>query len=78
ITKAKFHFLVHIPAYIQHFGPALLFSTEHFESFNHVFQLAAIYSNRQAPSRDTCNAFAMQDIVKHIVTGGFWVDPKTK
>lgn len=20
----------------------------------------------------------MQDIVKHIVTGGFWVDPKTK
>ncbi|KAH7903913.1 hypothetical protein BJ138DRAFT_972910, partial [Hygrophoropsis aurantiaca] len=28
ISKAKFHFLLHIPAYIRRFGPAVLFSTE--------------------------------------------------
>ncbi|KIK21121.1 hypothetical protein PISMIDRAFT_55280, partial [Pisolithus microcarpus 441] len=28
ITKPKFHFLVHLPTYICHFGPAIIFSTE--------------------------------------------------
>ncbi|KAF9237455.1 hypothetical protein BU15DRAFT_48704 [Melanogaster broomeanus] len=69
LTKAKFHFLLHLPMFIRRFGPAILFSTERFESFNHVFCLASIYSNRQAPSRDTCQVFAEQDAVKHIVTG---------
>ncbi|KAG1765890.1 hypothetical protein EV702DRAFT_1283028 [Suillus placidus] len=40
LTKSKFHFLLHIPAYIRRFGPPILFSTEHFESFNHVFRLS--------------------------------------
>ncbi|KIO08465.1 hypothetical protein M404DRAFT_134486, partial [Pisolithus tinctorius Marx 270] len=77
LTKAKFHFLLHLPMFIRRFGPAILFSTERFESFNHVFRLASIYSNRQAPSRDTCQVFAEQDSVKHIVSGGFWLDRKT-
>ncbi|KAH7928239.1 hypothetical protein BV22DRAFT_974816, partial [Leucogyrophana mollusca] len=74
ISKPKFHFLVHLPLYIRRFGPAIIFSTERYEAFNHVFRLACIYSNRQAPSRDTCNIFARQDIVKHIATGGYWQD----
>ncbi|KAH9949290.1 hypothetical protein B0H21DRAFT_889914 [Amylocystis lapponica] len=74
ISKPKFHFLVHLPAYIRRFGPAVLFSTERYESFNHIFRLSSIYSNRQAPSRDTCNAFAAQDIMKHLATGGYWFD----
>ncbi|KAG1720472.1 hypothetical protein EDB19DRAFT_1917940 [Suillus lakei] len=78
IMKAKFHFLLHLPAFIWHFGPAILFSTEYFESFNHVFRLLSIYSNHQAPSHDTCHAFGGFDVVKHIVTGGFWCDPKTR
>jgi hypothetical protein len=78
ILKPKFHFLVHLPAYIRRFGPAIIFSTERYESFNHVFRLSSIYSNRQAPSRDTCNTFAEQDIVKHIATGGYWHDPVSK
>ncbi|KAH7905869.1 hypothetical protein BJ138DRAFT_1094753 [Hygrophoropsis aurantiaca] len=78
LTKAKFHFLLHLPMFIRRFGPAILFSTERYESFNHVFRLASIYSNRQAPSRDTCQVFAEQDRVKHIITGGFWRDPETK
>ena len=75
ILKPKFHFLVHLPAYIRRFGPAIIFSTERYESFNHVFRLTSIHSNRQAPSRDSCNTFAEQDIVKHIATGGFWYNP---
>ncbi|KAG1728357.1 hypothetical protein EDD22DRAFT_742551, partial [Suillus occidentalis] len=77
ISKPKFHFLIHLPAYIRRFGPAIIFSTERYESFNHVFRLTCIYSNRQAPSRDSCRIFAHQDIVKHIATGGFWYDSKT-
>ncbi|KIJ11470.1 hypothetical protein PAXINDRAFT_84506, partial [Paxillus involutus ATCC 200175] len=78
LMKAKFHFLLHLPMFIRRFGPAVLFSTERYESFNHVFRLASIYSNRQAPSRDTCQIFAEQDNVKHVVTGGVWHDPVTK
>ena len=74
VMKAKFHFLVHLPMFIRRFGPTILFSTERYESFNHVFRLASIYSNRQAPSRDACQLFAEQDNVKHVVTGGFWYD----
>ncbi|KAL6300161.1 hypothetical protein BKA93DRAFT_819596 [Sparassis latifolia] len=44
----------------------VLFSTERYESFNHVFRLASIYN--------TCNAFTSQDIMKHLATGGFWFD----
>ncbi|KIK80276.1 hypothetical protein PAXRUDRAFT_15881 [Paxillus rubicundulus Ve08.2h10] len=77
LTKANFHFLLHLPMFIQQFGLAILFSTEHFESFNHVFRLASIYSNRQAPSRDTCQVFTEQDAVKHIISGGFWLNRKT-
>ena len=28
ISKPKFHFLVHLPMYIRHFGPSILYSTE--------------------------------------------------
>jgi hypothetical protein len=72
LTKPKFHFLVHLPLYIQRFGPAVLFSTEQFESFNGVFRAASIFSNRQAPSRDIALTFAGLDRVKHLATGGYW------
>jgi hypothetical protein len=78
ILKPKFHYLVHLPTYIRRFGPALLFSTERYESFNHVFRLASIFSNRKSPSRDTCKTFAAQDCIKHVATGGYWRDPGTK
>ena len=78
ILKPKFHFLVHLPAFIRRFGPAIIFSTERYESFNRVFRLSSIYSNRQLPSRDTCTTFASHDIVKHIATGGFWFDATFK
>ncbi|TFK79574.1 hypothetical protein K466DRAFT_473373, partial [Polyporus arcularius HHB13444] len=78
VLKPKFHFLVHLPAFIRRFGPAILYSTERYESFNHVFRLSQIYSNRQAPSRDSCQAFAANDIAKHIISGGYWYDGDCK
>ncbi|KAG2752138.1 hypothetical protein P692DRAFT_201687974, partial [Suillus brevipes Sb2] len=78
ISKPKFHFLIHLPAFIRCFGPAIIFSTERYESFNHVFRLSCIHSNRCAPSRDTCQLFAYQDIVKHVATGGYWFDRNVK
>ncbi|KAG2752438.1 hypothetical protein P692DRAFT_201707523 [Suillus brevipes Sb2] len=72
--EAEIPLLVHLPAYIQCFGPAILFSTERYDSFNHVFWLACIHSNRQGSSQDTCKVFARQDIIKHIATGGYWFD----
>jgi hypothetical protein len=69
ILKPKFHFLVHLPSYIKRFGPALLFSTERFESFNGVFCSASTYSNRQAPSRDIAQRFVTIERVKHICSG---------
>lgn len=78
ISRTKFHFLIHLSAYIRQFEPAILFSTERYESFNHIFRLVNIYSNRQAPSHDTCRAFGAHNIIKHIVTGGFWFEPQLK
>ncbi|EIW74149.1 hypothetical protein CONPUDRAFT_133377 [Coniophora puteana RWD-64-598 SS2] len=52
ISKPKFHFLIHLVFYIRRFGPALLFSTERYESYNAVFRAASIHSNHQAPNRD--------------------------
>jgi len=78
VTKPKFHFLLHLPMFIRRFGPAILYSTERYESFNHVFRLALIYSNRQAPSRDACHLFAEQEGVRHVVSGGYWRDPTTR
>lgn len=64
--------------FIRRFGPAILFSTERYESFNGVYRLSSVYSNRQALSRDACHLFAEQDNVKHVVSGGMWHDPTTQ
>ncbi|KAI0755371.1 hypothetical protein C8Q80DRAFT_1266837 [Daedaleopsis nitida] len=43
--KNKLHVLLHLPTHIELFGPALVFSTERYESFNHIFRLCSIHSN---------------------------------
>lgn len=78
IQKPKFHFLLHLPMYIRRFGPAITFSTERYESFNHVFRLCSIHSNKKAPSRDTCRWFGTHDIIKHISLGGYWFNSASR
>lgn len=69
--KPKFHILLHLPDHIRRLGPAMLFATEAFESFNAVIRAKSIHSNRQAPSRDIALAFAQGNRIRHLLSGGF-------
>ncbi|KAI6155653.1 hypothetical protein BKA82DRAFT_4326751 [Pisolithus tinctorius] len=54
-SKPKFHILLHLPEHIHHFGPAALFATEGFESFNAVICAKS--------------AFAHGNCIHHILSG---------
>ncbi|KAJ3743303.1 hypothetical protein EV360DRAFT_57692, partial [Lentinula raphanica] len=66
-NKPKFHILVHLALHIRRFGPAMLFATEAFESFNAVIRAKSVHSNRQAPSRDIAMAFAQGNRIRHLL-----------
>ncbi|KAJ3764942.1 hypothetical protein FB446DRAFT_655941, partial [Lentinula raphanica] len=57
-NKPKFHIIKHLPMHIHRFGPAMLYATEGFESFNAVICDHSVHSNHQAPSRDIARRFA--------------------
>ncbi|KAG8719403.1 hypothetical protein FRC09_011168 [Ceratobasidium sp. 395] len=61
--------------HIRRFGPAVLFATETFESYNFVIRLQSIHSNRHAPSHDIGRAFSRLQSVRHLVSGG-WITQK--
>ena len=80
ISKPKFHFLIHLPAFIWCFIPVILFSTECYELFNHVFQLSFLHSSwmlsstwagRLWPSRLACckRSFCFRYLVRAL---GLW------
>ncbi|KIJ40620.1 hypothetical protein M422DRAFT_256592 [Sphaerobolus stellatus SS14] len=71
-NKPKF-LLLHLPNHIHRFGPASLFATEGFESFNAVIRGFSIHSNRQAPSRDIGRGFAHGNHLRHMLSGGFFL-----
>jgi hypothetical protein len=48
----------------------VLFATEAFESFNAVIRAKSVHSNRLAPSRDIAIAFAHNNRVRHLLSGG--------
>ncbi|KAF8164203.1 hypothetical protein BJ912DRAFT_1150335 [Pholiota molesta] len=75
-NKAKFHIFLHLPNHIRRFGPAVLFATESFESFNAVIRAKSVHSNRLAPSRDIALAFAQGNRIRHLLSGGYF--PKSK
>jgi len=72
-NKSKFHIILHLPAHVRRFGPAMLFATEAFESFNAVIRAKSVHSNRQAPSRDIAMAFAQGNRVRHLLSGGYFI-----
>ncbi|KAI6137573.1 hypothetical protein BKA82DRAFT_4335007 [Pisolithus tinctorius] len=69
-NKPKFHILRHLPDHIQRFGPAILFATEGFESYNAIIRDHSIHSNRQAPSRDIARGMARCNRVRHLLSSG--------
>ncbi|KAG8922830.1 hypothetical protein FRC02_011569, partial [Tulasnella sp. 418] len=71
-NKPKFHILLHLVDHIRDFGPAPLFATEAFESFNAIIRLKSVHSNRMAPSRDIARAFAQVNRLRHLISGGFF------
>ncbi|KAK7015952.1 hypothetical protein R3P38DRAFT_3203654 [Favolaschia claudopus] len=75
-NKPKFHIIVHLPAHIRRFGPAILFATEAFESFNAIIRQKSVHSNRHAPSRDIAQGFAQGNRIRHLLSGGLFM-PKT-
>ncbi|KIJ47112.1 hypothetical protein M422DRAFT_249424 [Sphaerobolus stellatus SS14] len=76
-NKPKFHNILHLPEHIRRFGPASLFATEGFESFNAVIRKFSINSNHQAPSRDIGRGMARGNRLRHMLSGGFFL-PKFK
>ncbi|POW01170.1 hypothetical protein PSTT_12643 [Puccinia striiformis] len=70
INKPKFHILFHLPKSILRFGPASLFSTENFESFNGVLRKSSTHSNKQAPGRDIAINFSNQSATRFLLSGG--------
>ncbi|KAK7027831.1 hypothetical protein R3P38DRAFT_3315357 [Favolaschia claudopus] len=72
-NKPKFHIILHLPAHIRRFGPAILFATEAFESFNAIIRAKSVHSNRHAPSRDIAHAFAQGNRIRHLLSGGLFV-----
>lgn len=69
-NKPKFHILLHLTDHIRRFGPAILFATEAFESFNAIIRAKSVHSNRHAPSRDIARAFAQGNRIRHLISGG--------
>ncbi|KAA1123802.1 hypothetical protein PGTUg99_020863 [Puccinia graminis f. sp. tritici] len=70
VNKPKLHMLLHLAESILRFGPAALFSTEKFESYNGVLRKASVHSNKQAPGRDLAVAFDSYSSLKFILSGG--------
>ncbi|KAL1755500.1 hypothetical protein FB107DRAFT_290833 [Schizophyllum commune] len=75
-NKPKFHMLIHLPEHIRRFGPAMLFATEGFESFNAIIRARSIHSNRHAPSRDIARSMAQSNRIRHLLSGGFFRVPR--
>ncbi|KZV93889.1 hypothetical protein EXIGLDRAFT_571793, partial [Exidia glandulosa HHB12029] len=74
LDKVKLHLLTHIPDDIPRFGPAVRSITEIFESFNAVFRMCSVLSNHHAPSLDIALSIADMDRMKHVISGGYWME----
>ena len=61
---------MHLPEHIRRFGPAILYATEKFESYNALIQDLSVHSNCQAPSRDIGRGFANANRIRHLTSGG--------
>ncbi|KAF8139364.1 hypothetical protein K438DRAFT_2117929, partial [Mycena galopus ATCC 62051] len=71
-NKPKFHVILHLPEHIRRFGPAMLFATEGFESFNAIIRSCSVHSNRHAPSLDIASRMAKGNRVRHLLSRGFF------
>jgi hypothetical protein len=78
VNKPKFHMLIHLPKSIERFGPACLFATENFESFNSVLRTASIHSNRLRPGRDLGVSFLDYQALRLVLSNARLFNHKTR
>jgi hypothetical protein len=78
VNKPKFHILLHLADAIRRFGPATLFATEKFESYNGVLRSASTHSNRQAPGRDIAIKFSDFNLMRFSLSGGITYNEQTQ
>lgn len=74
MLKIKYHLLAHLRQDILRFGPLVGVATETYESFNAIFRFCSILSNHLAPSRDIAFQLAEQEVLRHLLSGGHWLD----
>ena len=70
-NKPKFHLFAHLLDHILRFGPATLYSTEAFGSYNFVIRLCSVNLNKYAPSLDIARSFSHLHAVRHLLSGGY-------
>ncbi|KAH9821264.1 hypothetical protein DFH28DRAFT_1079308 [Melampsora americana] len=73
-NKPKFHMLIHICDSIERFGPACLFATEKFESYNGNTRFSSIHSNHLSPGRDIANSFNNLRLMRSLTAGSHLYD----
>ncbi|KAH9807661.1 hypothetical protein DFH28DRAFT_1138529 [Melampsora americana] len=74
VNKPKFHMLVHLKECIQRFGPAILYASEKFESFNFSLRNASVHSNKGSPGKDIGNNFNNQVLLRILLSGSSFFD----
>ncbi|KAH9810013.1 hypothetical protein DFH28DRAFT_1132572 [Melampsora americana] len=74
VNKPKVHMLTHLQDSIKRFGPANLFMTQKFESYNGVLRSASVHSNRQSPGRDIANSFNNYQLMRALLSGSTFFD----
>ncbi|KAF8513305.1 hypothetical protein JB92DRAFT_2830448 [Gautieria morchelliformis] len=73
LEKGKLHILTHLVEDVERFSPAIWYTTEVFECFNHVFWMCSVLSNHQSPGHDIAHKCASLERVKNILSGTFWL-----
>ncbi|KAI8826980.1 uncharacterized protein EV422DRAFT_502697 [Fimicolochytrium jonesii] len=73
-NKHKFHIILHFPESIRRFGPARLYASEKFEAYNPIMRGHSVHSNRQSPSKDIGQRFARYQTLRHVFSGGYWLE----
>ncbi|KAI8331412.1 hypothetical protein BD560DRAFT_289985, partial [Blakeslea trispora] len=72
--RPKVHYLHHLHADILRFGCALQYETEKGEMYNKFIREQLFHTNRHSPSKDVAVRFGKQEVLRHIIDGGSWVN----
>ncbi|KAI8334556.1 hypothetical protein BD560DRAFT_461017 [Blakeslea trispora] len=71
---AMVHYLHHPHEDILRFGCALQYETEKGEMYNKFIREQLFHTNRHSPSKDVAVRFGKQEVLRHIIDGGSWVN----